>query len=159
MAALATPGLKVSHGWELREPRRHRGVVLKSSSTGSISLGSRSEAGQRVFCRVTAGDHSKSLPHTFSLISIVASWRLQAFCRHLETKGLREGHRLSETDVSQGGPLAPNLPSSPICAPSLEICPCSIGCLTIGPSRCKSPPPKSLLEEYKANSVPRFPSL
>lgn len=56
------------------------GLVLKSSSTGSISLRSRSEAGQGVFYRETAEGYPKLLSHTFSLITIVVSWRLQAFC-------------------------------------------------------------------------------
>lgn len=64
-----------------------KGVVLKSSSTGSISLCSRSEAGQGVFNRVTAEGYSKLLSRTFSLITIVVSWRLQEFCCSPGNKG------------------------------------------------------------------------
>lgn len=46
-------------------------MVLKSSSTGSISWHSRSEAGQGVFYRVTAMGYPESLSHTFSLVTIL----------------------------------------------------------------------------------------
>lgn len=104
-------------------------MVLKSSSTGSVSLRSRSVAGQGVFYRVTAVGYPESLSHTFSLVTNPGGYR--HFVTVLETKGLREGHRLSETDEeSERGPLAPNLlPSSTDCAPPFERYPCRIACL------------------------------